>query len=370
MAGWQGGGNNGGPWGAPPGGGPKRPMGGGKPPQGPDIDELLRKLQEAFGQFTPGSGKDGKKGVVLGVIIVLLLWLSSGIYIVRPDEQGVVMRFGEFHRTTASGLNFHLPYPIEKRLIRSVTSINRVEVGFRSGMTRGKNGEALIPEESLMLTGDENIVDINFEVQWKIAKAEDFLFQIRNPEATVKAVAESAMREVIGKSQLAIILTTGREDVALATKKLMQETLDEYKAGVEIVGINLRDANPPAQVIDAFLDVQSARVDMETARNQAETYRNDILPRARGEAEKLVLDAEAYKQEVIARAKGEASRFSAVYNEYKQAKDVTKRRMYLETMEDIMKGMNKVIMDDKSGSGVVPYMPLPELKAKHKQEAR
>ncbi|MDX1974734.1 MAG: FtsH protease activity modulator HflK [Rickettsiales bacterium] len=369
MAGWQGG-NQQGPWGSPPGGGgPQRPGGGGGMPPGPDIDALLRKLQESLGNFTPGQGKHGGKGIVLTLLIIGLLWLSSGVYIVKPDEQGVVMRFGKYHRTTQSGLNFHLPYPIESALTPRVTVVNRVEVGYRSGLARsGKHSDASVPEESLMLTGDENIVDINFEVQWKINNASDFLFNVRNPEATVKAVAESAMREAIGKSEIATVLTTGRENVALATQKLMQDTLDSYKAGIQLVSVNLRDANPPAQVVDAFLDVQSARVDMETARNQAEAYRNDILPRARGEAEKLVLDAEAYKQEVVARSRGEASRFSAVYNEYKQAKDVTKKRMYLETMEDIMRGMTKVIMDSKASNGVVPYMPLPELKAKAAQQ--
>jgi len=201
-------------------------------------------------------------------------------------------------------------------------------------------------------------------VQWKIREAPDFLFNIRNPEETVKAVSESAMREVIGQSQIATVLTAGREDVAMRTKLLIQSTLDEYKAGIEVIAVNLRDVNPPDQVIAAFRDVQSARVDMETARNQAEAYRNDILPKARGQAQQMILEAEAYKQEVIARAQGEASRFAAVYEEFKQARDVTKQRIYLETMEDILSGMNKVIIDEKGAGGVVPYLPLDSLKAR------
>lgn len=352
---WQGGQ---GPWGRPPVGGGPPPSGRGKPP--PDFDELFRKSQQKFKEWFPGDGNQSGKGIALLVAVVVLLWLSSGVYFVKADEQGVVMRFGQYHRTVGAGLNYHMPYPVESVLTPRVTAINRVEVGFRSTGGR-KNSDASVPEESLMLTGDENIVDINFEVQWKIAGAPDFLFNIRNPEATVKAVAESAMREVVGKNQIATILTAGREDVAQATKMLIQKTLNEYSAGIEVVSVNLRDVNPPSEVLAAFRDVQSARVDMETARNQAEAYRNDILPKARGEAQKMVLDAEAYKQEVIARAQGEASRFAAVYNEFRQAKDVTKKRMYLETMEEIMQGMNKVVIDGKGAQGVLPYLPLPAL---------
>ncbi len=363
--------DNQGPWGKPGGsggmgGGPRRPMGGGGggKPQGPDLDELLRKSREQWKTMFPQDGNGGAKGLVLLLIVVVLLWLSSGVYFVKADEQGVVLRFGEYHRTTGSGLNYHLPYPFEGVLTPKVTAVNRVEVGYRSGSARTNRETTAVPEESLMLTGDENIVDINFEVQWKIREAPDFLFNIRNPEDTVKAVSESAMREVIGQSQIATVLTAGREDVAMKTRTLIQQTLDDYKAGIEIIAVNLRDVNPPDQVIAAFRDVQSARVDMETARNQAEAYRNDILPKARGAAQQMILEAEAYKQEVIARAQGEASRFAAVYEEFKMARDVTKQRIYLETMEDILSGMNKVIIDEKGAGGVVPYLPLDSLKAK------
>ncbi len=369
--------DNQGPWGRPSGSGGNQGgnSGGGKgpnsgPPQGPDFDDILRRGQEKLRQFTGGGGYgDSSKGVILILAVILLLWLSSGIYFVKADEQGVVTRFGAFTRTTTPGVNYHLPYPIEAVSVPRVTAINHEEIGFRSGSGRlGKNSEVPLSEESLMLTGDENILDIDFEVQWKISSAKDFLFNIRNPEETVKAVAESAMREVIGKSRIANVLAEGKLQVAQDTRKLMQDTLNSYKAGIEIITVNLLKADPPAEVLDAQRDVQTALADAETARNQAEAYHNDIVPKARGEAQKLVLDAEAYKQEVIARAQGEASRFSTIYNEYKQAKDVTRKRMYLETMENILQGMTKVIIDGKNGNGVVPYLPLPELKAKAEEQ--
>jgi len=302
----------------------------------------------------------------------LLLWLSSGIYFVKADEQGVIMRFGEYTRTTSPGLNYHLPYPIESAETPRVTAINRVEIGFRSGGGgyRAGKAEAALPEESLMLTGDENILDIHFEVQWRIMSAPDYLFNVRNPEETVKAVSESVMREVIGKSKIAAVLAEGKLQVAQDTRKLIQDTLNNYKAGIEVVAVNLLKADPPAEVLDAQRDVQTALADAETARNQAEAYHNDIVPKARGEAQKLVLDAEAYKQEVVARSEGEASRFSAVYAQFSKAKDVTKRRMYLEMMEDILPGMNKVIMDKNSSKGVLPYLPLPGLTTAKPEEAK
>jgi membrane protease subunit HflK len=371
--------DNQGPWGRPTNPGnnnSNRPTGGGGGPtppggNGPDFDEFLRRGQEKLRQFT-GGGHDGSKGVILILAVILLLWLSSGIYFVKADEQGVVARFGAFTRTTTPGVNYHLPYPIETVYLPRVTAINHEEIGFRSGSPSrtGRSADLPLSEESLMLTGDENILDIDFEVQWKISAAPDFLFNIRNPEETVKAVAESAMREVIGKSKIANVLAEGKLQVAQDTRKLMQDTLNSYNAGIEILTVNLLKADPPAEVLDAQRDVQTALADAETARNQAEAYHNDIVPKARGESQKLVLDAEAYKQEVIARAQGDASRFSAIYNEFKQAKDVTRKRMYLETMETVLQGMNKVIIDGKSGNGVVPYLPLPELRAKAAEESK
>ncbi|MFO0388194.1 MAG: FtsH protease activity modulator HflK [Alphaproteobacteria bacterium] len=360
----KGGFDGGGPWGRPTGGGQQSP-GGDMPPGGPDFDEWVRRSQEKIHQMFPGGG-DSKKGFALIIAVILVLWMASGIYFVKADEQGVVLRFGAYNRTTGAGVNYHLPYPIESVATPRVTVINRLEVGARSGVSR-KNGETSIAEESLMLTGDENIIDVNFEVQWKISDAPNFLFNIRAPEETVRAVAESAMREVIGTAKIATVLAEGKLNVEQNAKKLMQDTLEHYKAGIEVVRVNLLKADPPSQVIDAFRDVQTARADLETSRNQAESYRNDIIPKARGQAQQMVLEAEAYKQEVIARAQGEASRFSAVYNEYKQAKDVTKKRMYLETMESILQGMNKIVLEGKNSQGVLPYLPLPELKAKAAQ---
>lgn len=371
--------NNGqGPWGRPTGSGNgnnsgnNRPTGGGEPPKGPDFDDFLRKGQEKLRQFTGGGGRDGSKGIALFAAIIVVLWASSGIYFVKADEQGVVTRFGEFTRTTPPGMHYHLPYPIEAVQLPRVTAINHEEIGFRSGGASRTNrtGEVPLAEESLMLTGDENILDIDFEVQWKISSAADFLFNIRNPDETVKAVAESAMREVIGKSKIANVLAEGKLQVAQDTRKLMQDTLNAYNAGIEVITVNLLKADPPAEVLDAQRDVQTALADAETARNQAEAYHNDIVPKARGEAQKLVLDAEAYKQEVIARAQGEASRFSAIYNEYKVAKDVTKKRMYLETMENILQGMNKIIVEGKGANAVQPYLPLPELRNKALEESK
>jgi membrane protease subunit HflK len=352
--GWQGGD---GPWGRPSKPPSNEPFGGGTPPPSPDFDEWLKKTRDQFQKLFP-EGKEGGKGWVLLGVIALLLWLSSGIYFVGPDEQGVVLRLGAYHRTVGSGLNYHMPYPIESAATPKVTTVNRVEIGYRTGSGRSKGSDSM--EEGLMLTGDENIIDITFEVQWKIANAPDFLFNVRAPEETVRAVSESAMREVIGQTQIATVLAEGKLQVEQNTKKLIQETLDNYKAGVEIVTVNLLKADPPQQVIDAFRDVQTARADLETARNQADAYRNDIIPKARGNAQQMILDAEAYKQEVIARAQGEAARFSSIYNEFKVARDVTKKRMYLEAMEDILQGMNKVIIGNKNG--VVPYLPLQELK--------
>ncbi len=366
KGGWQGGDNQG-PWGKPSGGG--NSGGGNNAPQPPDLDEWVKRGQDTLNRMFKGGDNDGKKGILLVVAVGVVLWLSSGIYFVKADEQGVVLRFGAYNRTTASGMNYHLPYPIESAATPKVTAVNRVEIGYYSGSGRAK-GDTPTAQEGLMLTGDENIVDVTFEVQWKISSAPDFLFNVRNPEETVKAVSESAMREIIGKTNIATVLAEGKLQVEQNTKKLLQDTLDHYKAGIEIVSVNLLKADPPAQAIDSFRDVQTARADLETARNQAEAYRNDILPKARGQAQQMVLEAEGYKQEVIARAQGEAARFTSVYNEFKQARDITKKRIYLETMEEILQGMNKVIIDGKSNSGVVPYLPLNGLKPKAEEEKK
>lgn len=351
------------PWGTPPGGGGSGNGGFRKGPTPPNIDEVISKLQSIINRFL-GGGKGGAKPIIIGIIILLIVWTLSGLYRVLPDEQGVVLRFGKFVKTTQPGLNYHLPFPIENVLTPKVTKVNRMDIGFRSERDSGfsSGGVADVPEESLMLTGDENIVNIDFSVFWVIKDAGNFLFKIQDPEGTVKAAAETAMREVIARSDIQPILTEGRSIIEADTQEIIQEILDEYTSGIQITQVQTQKADPPDQVIDAFRDVQAARADMERSKNEAEAYANDVIPRARGEAAKILQAAEAYKKEVVAKAEGEASRFLSIYNEYAKAKKVTQERMYLETMEEVLADINKIIIDKNSGEGVVPYLPLQELK--------
>ncbi len=351
------------PWGTPPGGGGSGNGGFRKGPTPPNIDEVISKLQSIINRFL-GGGKGGAKPIIIGLIILLVVWTLSGLYRVLPDEQGVVLRFGKFVKTTQPGLNYHLPFPIENVLTPKVTKVNRMDIGFRSERDSGfsSGGVADVPEESLMLTGDENIVNIDFSVFWVIKDAGNFLFKIQDPEGTVKAAAETAMREVIARSDIQPILTEGRSLIEADTQEIIQEILDEYTSGIQITQVQTQKADPPDQVIDAFRDVQAARADMERSKNEAEAYANDVIPRARGEAAKILQAAEAYKKEVVAKAEGEASRFLSIYNEYAKAKKVTQERMYLETMEEVLADINKIIIDKNSGEGVVPYLPLQELK--------
>ncbi len=350
------------PWGSPPGGGGGN---GGfrRGPTPPDIDEVIKKIQSLLNRFLGGS-KGGAKPIIVGLLIIVTHWGLSGLYRVLPDEQGVVLRFGKFVNTTQPGLNYHFPYPIESVITPKVTKVNRMDIGFRSERDSGfsSGGVADVPEESLMLTGDENIVNIDFSVFWVIKDAGNFLFKIQDPEGTVKAAAETAMREVIARSNIQPILTEGRSVIETETQTIIQKILDEYTSGIQITQVQTQKADPPDQVIDAFRDVQAARADMERSKNEAEAYANDVIPRARGEAQKILQAAEAYKKEVVAKAEGEASRFLAIYNEYAKAKQVTQERMFLETMETVLGDINKIIIDKNSGSGVVPYLPLPELK--------
>jgi len=355
-------GRGGSPWGTPPPGGEGN--GSGRGPRPPDIEELIRNFQNKINNILPGGSASGGKSIIIGIVIVAIIWVASGLYRVLPDEQGVVLRFGKFVKTTQPGLNYHLPFPVESVQTPKVTKVNRMDIGFRSERDSGfsSGGVADVPEESLMLTGDENIVNIDFSVFWVIKDAGNFLFKIQDPEGTVKAAAETAMREVIAKSQLQPILTEGRAVIEAETEQIIQSILDEYNSGIQITQVQTQKADPPDQVIDAFRDVQAARADMERSKNEAEAYANDVIPRARGEAQKILQAAEAYKKEVVAKAEGEASRFVAIYTEYSKAKDVTQERMYLETMEKVLADIDKVIIDKNSGSGVVPYLPLPELK--------
>jgi len=356
-------GRGGSPWGSPPGGG----NGSGRGPTPPDIDKLIRNIQEKIKKFLPGGASTGNKPIFFGLIVLIIIWALTGLYRVLPDEQGVVLRFGKFVSTTQPGLNYHIPYPIENVFTPKVTKVNRMDIGFRSGSDTGFSsggGVADVPEESLMLTGDENIVNIDFSVFWVIKDAGKFLFKIQDPQGTVKAASETAMREVIAKSKIQPILTEGRSKIEIETQEIIQNILDEYESGIQITQVQTQKADPPDQVIDAFRDVQAARADMERSKNEAEAYRNDVIPRSRGEAAKILQAAEAYKKEVVAKAEGEASRFISIYNEYAQAKEVTQERMYLETMEKVMADIDKVIIDKNAGSSVVPYLPLPELKKK------
>src|SRR5262252_1258258 len=362
---WGSGPRGGGPWSGNRGGGPG-PRGRG--PQPPDFEELLRRGQDRFRRLVPGGFGTGT-GIAIVAIAILVIWLASGFYRVLPDEVGVVLRFGAYNRTTQPGLNYHLPAPIEKVLTPSVTRVNRTEIGYRSaeGATARGVGSRQVAEEALMLTGDENIVDINFTVFWVIKNAQGYLFNIRDPDATVKSAAESAMREVVGETPIAQALSEGRGKIETDTQHLLQGILDAYGAGVEVTQLQLLKIDPPAPVIDAFRDVQRALADRERLRNEAEAYRNDIIPRARGDAVRIKQEAEAYRQEITARSQGDADRFLSVYNAFKAAQDVTQQRLYLETMEEILKNSNKVIIDKSAegSSGVLPYLPLPALSAGH-----
>lgn len=357
-------GRGGSPWGAPPGGGGN---GSGRGPTPPDIDAIIKDIQNKINKFLPGGSKSGGKPIGLILIVLLFVWLASGLYRVLPDEQGVVLRFGKFIKTTQPGLNYHFPFPVETVETPKVTKVNRMDIGFRSERDSGFSsggGVADVPQESLMLTGDENIVNIDFSVFWVIKDAGKFLFEIQDPEGTVKAAAETAMREVIAKSDIQPILTEGRAKIEVETQEIIQSILDEYNSGIQVTQVQTQKADPPDQVIDAFRDVQAARADMERSKNEAEAYANDVIPRARGEAQKILQAAEAYKKQVVAKAEGEASRFVSIFNEYDKAKEVTQERMYLETMEKVLADIEKVIIEKNAGSGVVPYLPLPELNKK------
>ena len=359
---WSSGGGGGtGPWGRSPGGGGRR--GGGQQPPPPDLEEMLRRGQDRFRRWMPGLR--GGRGLILLLIIVIGIWLLTGFYRVEPDEQGVVLRWGEWTKTTQPGLNYHLPWPFETVIRPKVTKINRAEIGYRTLVDSNRGAFTRpVPDESLMLTGDENIIDVKFTVFWRIMDAGQYLFNIQAPERTVKDAAESAMREVIGKTRLQSALAEERLLLAQQTHALTQSILEYYGAGIEITQVEPQDIAPPEAVIASFRDVQAARADQERAKNEAEAYRNDIIPRARGAAERLVQEGTAYKEEVVAKAEGEAARFLSIYGEYTQNMDVVRRRMYLETMEAVLGGIDKVLIDSSAqgSSPVIPYLPLPELQ--------
>ena len=361
-------GQGGGPWAPPPGGGGRQ--------QPPDFEELIRRTQEKVRQWLPsGSGSSGGGGggvpnlSVIGVVAALAAgaWLLSGFYFVQPEEKGVELVFGKLNDVTESGLNYNWPWPVGTVLKPQVTRVNRVEVGFRSSGvttagTRVTGRE--VPEEALMLTGDENIVDINFVVFWRISDPAKFLFNVRDPADTMKAASESVIRELVGQTPIQEVTTDGRRRVEENGKERLQTLMNTYGAGIVIDEVQLQKADPPQEVIDAFRDVQRAQADRERAQNEAEAYSNDVIPRARGDAERILQNGLAYKQEVTANAQGQAQRFSSIVEEYKKAKDVTLQRLYIETMQDVLTGTDKVLIDRSAegGQGVVPYLPLPELQ--------
>jgi modulator of FtsH protease HflK len=357
----------GGPWGS--GGGTKGPWGSGPQSSGPtppDLEELLRRGQEKIKNVLPGGGLGGK-GVVLIALAALVVWGFSGFFRVEPDELGVVLRFGQYVRDAKPGLNYHLPYPVETVLTPTVTRVKRIDIGMRL-IEDPRRGNTMrdVPEESLMLTGDENIVDVDVSVFWlvKTGGAGEYLFNIQNPEGTVKAVAESAMREVVGRSEIQPILL--RQNIEVPVQELMQKTLDSYESGIQVTQVQMQKVDPPAQVIDSFRDVQAARADLERAQNEAQTYANRVVPEARGRAAAFTQQAEAYREQTVAEARGAASRFLKVYEEYKKAPDVTRQRIYLETMERVFGGTDKIILDSgtsqgNNNSGVVPVLPLNEM---------
>ncbi len=366
-------GNNRNPWGRGPGGrrdpwgsqgggsggGGRRPPGG----DGPDMDELFRRFGEQFKGFAPGGDGTGRI-VALVALAGAALWLASGFYIVQPGEHAVIQRFGAWDRTKVTeGLGYHLPTPIESVTTVNVTEIRRMNIGFVDRGS-GRNAATIkqdIPEESLMLTADRNIVDLDLVIQWNIKSAEDFLFKIQDQENTIKKVAESAIREAVGQTAMFPIITNQRAAVADRTRNIIQSNLDEYNSGVNITEILIQQAEVHPEVQAAFQDVQSAKQDAEDVQNRAGAYREDIIPKARGQAIQMVQEAQGYKESAVARSTGDAQRFNDIYQAYLGGQDVTKQRLYIETMEKVLGNAQKIILDDKGGKGVVPYLPLNEL---------
>jgi membrane protease subunit HflK len=311
----------------------------------------------------PGGGSFGGKGLVALALGILVVWLLTGFYTVRPNEVGINLIFGAYTGTTGEGLRYNLPAPIGSVVKPDVTAQQRIEVGYRSAPGQGRGRDVL--EESLMLTADENIVDLDFDTVWQVnpARAQDFVFNLQNPQGTIKSVAESAMREVIGRRNIQAILTTEQSSITQEVRQIMQEALDSYGAGVLVNVVQLQAAQPPEPVRQAFFDVNAAQQDAVRVQNEAETYASRVVPEARGEAARTVQQAEAYREQSIAEATGQAARFNQVWEEYRHAPDVIRERIFLETMERVISGTDKIIIDQNGqGSGVVPFLPLNELQ--------
>ena len=351
--------NNQGPWGS--NGGGKNPWGGSS---SNDFENTIKKAKDRFNKYNIGKPKN----ITYLIIIALLIWLATGFYRVEPNEQGIELFFGKWNQsTTEPGLHYFFPTPIGKTYTPKVEDVRKINVGYRSandlGFSTNSNAERNILEESLMLTGDQNIADVNFTVLYKIKDAGNFLFKLRNPETTVKDMSESVMREVVGQRGLEFLLTEGRQEVEQVVRTNLQIILDEYESGILVQSIQLQSVDPPDPVIDAFDEVQRARQDKERLVNEANSFLNRIVPNARGEAAQLVQEATAYKEQVIKQAEGVAQNFIDVYESYTGAKDVTLRRIYLETLREVLEGPNKIILDDTGdGQGVVPYLPLNEIR--------
>lgn len=389
---WQDNSGNRGPWGQPPrgdndggrknGGGNNGGRGPGEPP---DLEDLLeasrRRLRRAFPRGRGGDSGGRGGGIpfsprLFGLIAIVIfgLWLASGIYQVNPGERALVTTFGKFTDIKAQGLKWHLPYPIQSKEIVLVDKTRTTDLGQRGASTRSAESRS----ESLMLTGDKNIADVSFSVDWNIdtsPQAENelpgpakFAFLIENPDNVVRAVAEAAMREVVGGNRLEPLLTSGRGDVSERTQVIMQEALGAYDSGINIIRVNYQKADAPPQVRDAFLDVFNAGSEAERKVNDAQRYYNEKIPRARGEAQKILEDAAAYAARVTADARGQAERFNQIYDDYRQAPTVTRQRMYLETVESVLADMNKIVIEDDAGSGVVPYLPLNELNRRPRND--
>ena len=354
--GWKGG--NGGPWGQPP-----RNAG----PNPPDLEELLRRSQDRLKRVLPGGGRNVSPVTLIAVlaIVAALIVYNFFTFRVQPDEVGVVLRFGHFDREANPGLNFRLPYPIEVVYTPKVTRVNRVTIGQTVDDQNGSSVGRDNTDESLMLTGDENIVNINFSVFWLINDAPKYLFNMEDPDGTVKAVAESAMREVVGRSDIQPLLTQGKALTEQQVQELIQKTLDSYGSGIQVTQVQLLRVDPPDEVVASFRDVQAAQADQVRVQNEAETYANKVVPEARGQASQITNAASAYRDRLIAEAQGQADRFTQVYDSYRTSPEIIRKRMYLETMEQVLGDMDKVILDPKiAGPGVVPYLPLDRLQGK------
>ena len=341
-------------------GGGQRPSGGQDPV---DINDLMRQAKHGFDDFIPGNLGGGAMGVIAGLVLLALFAILC-TYIVKPGEHAVVQRFGAWERTKVDeGLSFKFPWPVETVSKVTVNEIRKMNIGFYERFGRSSSQTQDVPEESLMLTSDRNIVDVDLVIQWNIKSAEDYLFNINDQEGTIKKVAESAIREEVGQTNMFPIITTERDVVAQQTKEIIQNNLDEYNSGVNITQVLIQRAEVHPDVQQAFQDVQSAKQDAEDVQNRARAYREDILPKARGAAIQMIQDAEAYKQSTVAKSTGDADRFNSIYSAYLQGEDVTKKRIYIETMEEVLQGAQKIILDSNGGKqGVVPYLPLNELK--------